>query len=110
MSSAGDAGLYSRPSPGRSTVVHPELAIEAEGLVKHFGTTVAVDGVDLAVPQGTVYGLLGPNGAGKTPVVRRPATPLRPDGARARARGHDTEQDSDAVRYRAGLTGQLATR
>src|SRR5690625_3197463 len=109
MSSAGDAGLYSRPSPGRSTVVHPELAIEAEGLVKHFGTTVAVDGVDLAVPQGTVYGLLGPNGAGKTTVVRMLATLLRPDGGRARVLGHDIEQDSDAVRTRVGLTGQFAS-
>ena len=89
--------------------MHSELAIEAEGLVKHFGTTVAVDGVDLAVPQGTVYGLLGPNGAGKTTVVRMLATLLRPDGGRARVLGHDIEQDSDAVRTRVGLTGQFAS-
>ena len=55
------------------------LAIEAVGLVKRFGKTLAVDGVDLAVPPGTVLGLLGPNGAGKTTVVRMLATLLRPD-------------------------------
>lgn len=89
--------------------MHPELAIEAEGLVKHFGTTTAVDGVDLAVPQGTVYGLLGPNGAGKTTVVRMLATLLRPDAGRARVLGRDVQQDSDAVRATVGLTGQFAS-
>ena len=55
------------------------LAIEAVGLVKRFGKTLAVDGVDLAVRPGMVLGLLGPNGAGKTTVVRMLATLLRPD-------------------------------
>jgi ABC-2 type transport system ATP-binding protein len=56
------------------------LAIEAEGLVKVFGATRAVDGIDLAVRPGTVYGVLGPNGAGKTTTIRMLATLLRPDG------------------------------
>ena len=65
------------------------LAIETSGLVKMFGDTRAVDGVDLAVPAGTVYGVLGPNGAGKTTAVRMLATLLRPDGGEARVFGHD---------------------
>ncbi|MFC4555229.1 ATP-binding cassette domain-containing protein [Georgenia faecalis] len=85
------------------------LAIEAEGLVKRFKETVAVDGVDLRVPAGTVYGLLGPNGAGKTTVVRMLATLLRPDAGRARVLGHDVVTDADAVRSRVGLTGQYAS-
>ena len=56
------------------------LAIEAIGLVKSFGETRAVDGVDLAVRRGSVYGVLGPNGAGKTTTIRMLATLLRPDG------------------------------
>ncbi len=67
----------------------PALAIEAEGLVKAFGDVRAVDGVDLAVPSGTVYGVLGPNGAGKTTTIRMLATLLRPDAGSARVLGHD---------------------
>ena len=59
-------------------------AIRAEGLIKNFGKTQALAGLDLAVPAGTVYGLLGPNGAGKTTAVRVFATLLRPDGGRRR--------------------------
>jgi ABC-type multidrug transport system ATPase subunit len=58
------------------------LAIEATGLVKEFDTVRAVDGVDLAVRSGSVYGVLGPNGAGKTTTIRMLATLLRPGGAR----------------------------
>ena len=65
------------------------LAIEATGLVKSFGETRALDGIDLRVPAGTVYGVLGPNGAGKTTAVRVLATLLRPDGGEARVFGHD---------------------
>src|ERR687898_3534877 len=85
------------------------LAIEASGLVKTFGDTRAVDGVDLAVPRGSVYGVLGPNGAGKTTTIRMLATLLRPDEGEARVLGHDIVDDADAVRSVVSLTGQLAS-
>src|SRR6266568_1037428 len=84
------------------------LAIEAVGLVKRFGKTLAVDGVDLAVPPGMVLGLLGPNGAGKTTVVRMLATLLRPDAGYARVCGADITEQADRVRELIGLTGQYA--
>ena len=83
-------------------------AIEAEGLVKRYGKTTALDGLDLTVAQRTVYGLLGPNGAGKTTAVRVLATLLRPDGGRARVDGHDVVTEAAAVRRTIGLTGQYA--
>ncbi|MGW8882956.1 ATP-binding cassette domain-containing protein [Streptomyces sp. NPDC055749] len=86
-----------------------ELAIETNGLVKIFGDNRAVDGVDLAVPPGTVYGVLGPNGAGKTTTVRMLATLLRPDGGEARVFGKDVVKDADAVRSLVSLTGQYAS-
>ncbi|BFP53954.1 ATP-binding cassette domain-containing protein [Streptomyces griseus] len=86
-----------------------ELAIETTGLVKVFGDNRAVDGIDLAVPTGTVYGVLGPNGAGKTTAVRMLATLLRPDGGTARVFGKDVVKDADAVRSRVSLTGQYAS-
>src|SRR3712207_3946695 len=85
------------------------LAIEAEGLVKSYKTTRAVDGVDLAVPKGAVYGVLGPNGAGKTTAIRMLATLLRPDAGRARVLGHDIVAEADEVRGLVSLTGQLAS-
>jgi ABC-2 type transport system ATP-binding protein len=85
-----------------------EAAIRAEGLVKHFGDVRAVDGIDLTVPYGTVYGLLGPNGAGKTTTVRILATLLRPTAGHASVAGHDVARDPDAVRHEIGLTGQYA--
>src|ERR687898_186106 len=85
------------------------LAIEASGLVKTFGELHAVDGVDLAVPRGAVYGVLGPNGAGKTTTIRMLATLLRPDAGSARVLGHDIVDDADAVRGVVSLTGQLAS-
>jgi len=85
------------------------LAVEATGLVKAFGETRAVDGVDLAVRRGSVYGVLGPNGAGKTTTIRMLATLLRPDGGSARVLGHDIVEDADAVRGVVSLTGQLAS-
>jgi daunorubicin/doxorubicin transport system ATP-binding protein len=87
----------------------PTLAIETEGLVKVFGATRAVDGVDLAVPPGTVQGVLGPNGAGKTTAIRMLATLLVPDGGRARVLGHDIVTEADAVRAAVSLTGQFAS-
>ena len=83
-------------------------AIEAEGLVKNYGTTKALAGFDLAVPAGTIYGLLGPNGAGKTTAVRVFATLLRPDGGRAQVLGHDVVTEAADVRRQIGLTGQYA--
>ena len=85
------------------------LAIETAGLVKTFGETRAVDGVDLAVPTGTVYGVLGPNGAGKTTTVKMLATLLRPDGGEAHVFGHDVVREADEVRGRVSLTGQYAS-
>ncbi|TDC48502.1 ATP-binding cassette domain-containing protein [Jiangella ureilytica] len=87
----------------------PTLAIEANGLVKSFGENRAVDGVDLAVRAGTVYGVLGPNGAGKTTTVRMLTTLLRPDGGSARVLGRDVVDDADEVRRFIGLTGQYAS-
>jgi ABC-2 type transport system ATP-binding protein len=84
-------------------------AIETSGLVKTFGKTRALDGVDLVVPAGSVYGVLGPNGAGKTTAVRILATLLRPDGGEARVFGHDVLHDSAKVRTRVSLTGQFAS-
>jgi ABC-2 type transport system ATP-binding protein len=85
------------------------LAIEATGLVKVFGTNRAVDGVDLRVPAGTVYGVLGPNGAGKTTAVKMLATLLRPDGGQARVFGYDIRSQAREVRARVSLTGQYAS-
>ncbi|UBU13073.1 ATP-binding cassette domain-containing protein [Nonomuraea gerenzanensis] len=87
----------------------PELAIQTSGLVKVFGDTRAVDGLDLSVPAGAVYGVLGPNGAGKTTAVRMLATLLRPDGGQATVFGHDVVREADAVRSRVSLTGQYAS-
>jgi ABC-2 type transport system ATP-binding protein len=91
------------------TVHSPPPAIEARGLVKTFGDVRAVDGVDLTVAGGSVYGVLGPNGAGKTTTIRMLATLLRPDGGSARVLGHDIVSDADAVRRAVSLTGQLAS-
>ena len=85
------------------------FAIEANGLVKTFGDTRAVDGVDLEVPRGAVYGVLGPNGAGKTTTIRMLATLLRPDAGSATVLGHDIVREADAVRGLVSLTGQLAS-
>jgi ABC-2 type transport system ATP-binding protein len=82
-------------------------AVEARGLVKRFGSTVALDGIDLVVPRGAVYGLLGPNGAGKTTAVRILTTLLRPEAGSA-VDGFDVVTDAHAVRQRIGLTGQYA--
>lgn len=85
------------------------LAIDATGLVKRFGDKLAVDGVNLAVPTGTVYGVLGPNGAGKTTTIRMLATLLSPDEGSARVLGHDIVKDAAKVRSSVSLTGQMAS-
>jgi ABC-2 type transport system ATP-binding protein len=85
-----------------------EVAVRAEALVKTFGSTRALDGVDLEIATGTVLGLLGPNGAGKTTTVRILTTLLRPDSGRAWVAGHDVLADPQAVRRSIGLSGQYA--
>jgi len=85
------------------------LAIETTGLVKAFGKTRAVDGIDLRIRKGSVYGLLGPNGAGKTTTIRMLATLLRPDSGSATVLGHDLAREAPAVRSKVSLTGQFAS-
>jgi len=82
--------------------------IRAVGLVKRFGAVTALDGLDLAVAEGTVLALLGPNGAGKTTAVRILTTLLRPDEGTAEVAGVDLRRHPDAVRRRIGLSGQYA--
>ncbi|SOE14121.1 oleandomycin transport system ATP-binding protein [Streptomyces sp. 2323.1] len=84
-------------------------AVEVRGLVKHFGTVKAVDGVDLDVKEGTVLGVLGPNGAGKTTLVRCLSTLLVPDAGRAVVAGYDVVRQPRALRRTIGLTGQYAS-
>jgi len=85
------------------------LAIETTQLAKRFGTTRAVDGINLAIPRGAVYGLLGPNGAGKTTTIRMLTTLIKPDGGSARVLGHDLVNEAAEVRARVGVTGQFAS-
>src|ERR1700709_2721746 len=82
--------------------------ISATGLVKRYGEVRALDGLDLAVPEGTVLGLLGPNGAGKTTAVRILTTLLQPDAGTAEVAGLHVRSDPAAVRARIGLSGQYA--
>ncbi|MFF3335980.1 ATP-binding cassette domain-containing protein [Streptomyces sp. NPDC002888] len=84
-------------------------AVLSEGLEKRFGEVHALQGLDLAVPQGTVCGLLGPNGAGKTTAVRLLTTLLRPDAGSARVAGHDLVREAAAVRGAISVTGQYAS-
>ncbi|MFG6198344.1 ATP-binding cassette domain-containing protein [Nonomuraea sp. JJY05] len=83
-------------------------AIHAEGLVKKYGDVVALNGMDLSVPEGTVFGLLGPNGAGKTTTVRILTTLVRPDAGRATVAGLDVVAQADRLRSRIGASGQYA--
>jgi ABC-2 type transport system ATP-binding protein len=84
-------------------------AIETSGLAKTFGATRALEGVDLRIREGSVYGLLGPNGAGKTTTIRILATLLRPTAGSATVLGHDVVRDAAAVRRKVSLTGQYAS-
>ncbi|SNR59631.1 ABC-2 type transport system ATP-binding protein [Actinomadura mexicana] len=83
-------------------------AIEAHGLVKRYGETRALDGIDLMVRRGQVFGFLGPNGAGKTTTIRILATLTRPDGGTARVLGHDLAGERSKIRARVSVTGQFA--
>ena len=84
------------------------LAVEAKGLIKIFGDNHAVDGVDLAIPTGSIYGLLGPNGAGKTTTINMLATLLKPDGGTAKIFGHDVQREAQIVRQLISVTDQDA--
>ena len=84
-------------------------AIETSGLIKTFGDTRALDGVDLRIREGSVYGLLGPNGAGKTTTIRILATLLTPDAGIATVLGHDVVREAATVRQKVSLTGQYAS-
>jgi ABC-2 type transport system ATP-binding protein len=86
-----------------------ELMIEAAGLRKRFGQTVALDGLDVEVPAGAILGVLGPNGAGKTTAVRILTTLTLPDGGSARVAGYDVVHEASSVRRQIGVTAQDAT-
>jgi ABC-2 type transport system ATP-binding protein len=86
----------------------PELAVRTEALVRRFGTATAVDGIDLAVRAGEIYGFLGPNGAGKSTLIRMLCTLLRPSGGRAVVAGHDVVAEPTEVRLRIGVALQEA--
>jgi ABC-2 type transport system ATP-binding protein len=98
--------MYSAPSPSISAT--GRTMIEAHGLVKRYGETLALDHLDLAVPQGTVLALLGPNGAGKTTTVSILTTLLEPDGGSASVAGADVVGAAGEVRKSIGLSGQYA--
>ncbi len=83
-------------------------AIQVAGLRKSFGDLVVLDGIDLEVPEGTVFALLGPNGAGKTTMVRILSTLIAADGGEVRIAGHDIAREPDAVRGLIGVTGQFS--
>jgi ABC-2 type transport system ATP-binding protein len=88
---------------------HADFAVEANGLVKVFGDNRAVDGIDLQVPTGSIYGVLGPNGAGKTTTINMLATLVRPDAGSAKVFGHDVLEEAQIVRQLIGVTGQFAS-
>ncbi len=96
---------------GQTTAVRrePGNAVEVRGLVKHYGATKALDGVDLTVRQGTVLGVLGPNGAGKTTLIRVLSTLVKPDAGTAFVGGFDVLRQPKQLRRTIGLTGQYAS-
>ena len=96
-----------KTDPERSTQAGGQ-AVQTEGLVRRFGTTTAVDGMDLVVRTGEIYGFLGPNGAGKSTVIRMLCTLLRPSAGRALVAGHDVVTEPDEVRVRIGVALQDA--
>jgi ABC-2 type transport system ATP-binding protein len=91
-----------------TTTTPPRPAIEATGLRKSFGDKVVLDGIDLRVPEGTIFALLGPNGAGKTTTIQILSTLIGADGGEARVAGHDVAGEPDAVRAAIGVTGQFS--
>ena len=108
MSFQPGRGLTFEHNTGTKKEVAVEYMIRTEGLVKRYGKVVALDGLDLVVPRGTVLGLLGPNGAGKTTAVRILTTLLEPDDGTVEVAGLDVRARPDKVRERIGLSGQNA--
>jgi ABC-2 type transport system ATP-binding protein len=90
------------------TTTSSQPAIAATGLRKSFGDTLALDGVDLEVAEGTIFALLGPNGAGKTTAVNILSSLISPDGGEVRVAGHDLAREPDAIRAAIGVTGQFS--
>src|ERR1039457_5286609 len=97
-----------QPKPRDGGPPDQRLAIEVVGLAKSFGGQVALRGLDLAVPEGSVTALIGPNGSGKTTTVRILSTLLAPDAGRATVFGHDVTAEPEAVRATIGVTGQFS--
>ena len=90
------------------TTTPSQPAIRATELRKSFGDKVVLDGIDLDVPEGTIFALLGPNGAGKTTTVQILSTLIRADGGEVRVGGHDLDREADAIRSLIGVTGQFS--
>ncbi|GAB3992483.1 daunorubicin resistance protein DrrA family ABC transporter ATP-binding protein [Glycomyces albus] len=99
--------LYPHTNRGAMNASEPP-AIEARGLSKAYGEHTVLDGIDIAVPRGSIYALLGPNGAGKTTAVKILSTLIGADRGQARIGGHDVFGDPDRVRTKIGVTGQFA--
>src|SRR6266511_403239 len=96
------------PRRGSMTTIPSRPAIRASTLRKSFGDQVVLDGIDLEVPEGTIFALLGPNGAGKTTTVQILSTLIGADGGEVRVAGHDVARDPDSVRAAIGVTGQFS--
>ena len=107
MQHDSDTATSSQPESDGSRGSGPP-AVRVAGVSKRFGSTAALAGVDLEIPEGMVFGLLGPNGAGKTTLVRILATLLEPDAGQAELLGHDVVAEAAAVRELLALTGQFA--
>jgi oleandomycin transport system ATP-binding protein len=103
------AGMKATFTTGTTGTTGTAPAVVARGLTKRFGATTAVDGIDLAIREGTVFGLLGPNGAGKTTIIRMLATLIAPDAGQAAVLGYDVAAQAHQVRQLIGLTGQYAS-
>jgi ABC-2 type transport system ATP-binding protein len=101
-------GATARDEGSMTITPSPPAAISATGLRKSFGDKLVLDGIDLDVPEGTVFALLGPNGAGKTTTVHILSTLIGADGGEVRVGGHDVAGDPDAVRAAIGVTGQFS--
>lgn len=95
--------------PISSTLRNPHMAVEAVELIKYFGDNKAVNGVNLNIESGCIYGVLGPNGAGKTTTINMLSTLLRPDNGHASVFGYDIVREAHMVRQLIGLTGQFAS-